>query len=155
MISLKKLVRDNFEVHQGDILFIERSSFPSPWSLEAFSTELERTISHFWIAQIHTDLVGYICFWMFAREIHLMNFAVHPMWRRNGVGRRLMDKMIDTGLSGGAQVASLEVRPSNTRARTFYHKLGFKVIGRRPHYYDDTKEDAIIMAISLTTKAPD
>ena len=155
MIFLAKLTRDNFETYQKEIVSIEQRSFPSPWSSEAFSAEVERPISHLWMAQMNGEVVGYICFWLVAQEIHLMNFAVHPVWRRNGVGRKLMGKALDTGRSAGAQAVSLEVRPSNTEARAFYRDLGFTVIGRRPRYYDDTNEDAIIMAIPLITEPSD
>lgn len=155
MIFLEKLIRDNFDAFKQDILFIENESFPSPWSLDAFLAEIKRPISHLWIAQRHTEAVGYICFWIFAQEIHLMNFAVHPMWRRKGVGHRLLKKMVDSGVSAGRHVISLEVRPSNHGAKALYQKTGFKVIGRRPRYYDDTKEDAVIMARALTPKGPD
>ncbi|MFP4085583.1 MAG: ribosomal protein S18-alanine N-acetyltransferase [Desulfobacteraceae bacterium] len=152
---MTKLTRDNFKIHQKEIVSIERRSFSSPWSWEAFSAEVERPVSHFWMAQMNGEVVGYICFWLVAQEIHLMNFAVHPVWRRTGVGRKLMGKALDTGRSAGAQAVSLEVRPSNTRARAFYRELGFTVIGRRPRYYDDTNEDAIIMVVLLTTEPSD
>jgi ribosomal-protein-alanine N-acetyltransferase len=153
MISLSELTQSTLTAFQHDILDIERNSFPTPWSLNAFFTELDRPMSHLWVAQQDGDVRGYICFWIVVREIHLMNLAVHPLWRRKGVGGRLLRKMIEIGTTFRAELAFLEVRPSNSAARIFYSKAGFRETGRRPGYYDDTHEDAIIMAMSLTSEA--
>ncbi len=149
MISLIELTRDILSAFQHDILVIERYSFPTPWTLDAFFTELDRPMSHVWIAQEDRNLAGYICFWAVAREIHLMNIAVHPQWRRKGVGSQLLCKMTEIGRGADAKEISLEVRPSNKAARAFYQQAGFQETGRRPRYYDDTREDALIMAMSL------
>jgi ribosomal-protein-alanine N-acetyltransferase len=153
MISLLELTRSALTAFQNDILEIERNAFPTPWSINAFFTELDRPMSHLWVAQQEGGVRGYICFWIFAQEIHLMNLAVHPLWRRTGVGSRLLHQMIEIGSSHNAESAFLEVRPSNRAARSFYNKAGFRETGRRPGYYDDTQEDAIIMAMSLTAEA--
>jgi ribosomal-protein-alanine N-acetyltransferase len=92
---------------------------------------------------------GYICFWIFANEAHLMNIAVHPQRRKRGFGGCLLKKLIEVSLSEGATKAWLEVRPSNVSARAFYIKAGFTEISRRPRYYRETNEDAIIMSLSL------
>jgi len=150
MISLAELTQTTLTDRQHDILDIEQSAFPTPWSLNAFFTELERPMSHLWIALEDGHVRGYICFWIVAREIHLMNLAVHSLWRRKGVGRRLFRKMIEIGTIHKTECVYLEVRPSNFAARAFYNEAGFRETGRRPGYYDDTHEDAIIMAMPLT-----
>ena len=149
MISLITVTDDNFLTFQDDILYIEKNSFPSPWDLDAFSREIDRSISHLWALTVNDVLAGYICFWIFADEIHLMNVAVHKAWRGKGFGRRLLSKLIEVGTTEGAETAWLEVRPSNLAAQALYKKIGFKEVGRRPRYYTDTREDAIIMSMYL------
>lgn len=148
MISIKAVTSENFSHSQGPILEIEKGSFSSPWSLTAFEKEISNPVSQLWVVERDERLVGYICFWLFAGEIHLMNIAVHPSQRGRGFGRLLLVEMIRTGLSRGVDTIWLEVRPSNFVARVLYQKLGFKEIARRRRYYTDTNEDAIVMALS-------
>ncbi|MBW1798223.1 MAG: ribosomal protein S18-alanine N-acetyltransferase [Deltaproteobacteria bacterium] len=150
MSSLVEVTGGNFPIFQLDILEIERNSFPSPWDLSSFLSEIDRSISHFWGLLIDEVLEGYICFWIFANEAHLMNIAVHPKWRGKGLGERLLCKMIEVGISEGAKTAWLEVRPSNLVARSLYEKAGFKEVGFRPRYYKEKNEDAIIMSLPLS-----
>jgi len=149
MSCLVTVTRENFPRFERDLLAIERSSFPSPWDASSFSSEIDRTISHFWLLTIHDVLAGYICFWIFAGEVHLLNIAVQEAFRRKGAGWRLLSKMFEAGNSEGAETAWLEVRPSNIAARSLYRKAGFREVGRRPHYYTDTSEDAIVMSMAL------
>ena len=149
MISLVNITAENIHRFLDDILEIERSSFPSPWSSKAFHQETTRRGSHLWALMTEGVFLGYICFWMFSGKIHLMNVAVHPKKRGNGFGSHLLAKMVEAGRSEGAETARLEVRPSNIMARFLYKKIGFKEIGRRPRYYNDTNEDAIVMSMSL------
>jgi len=149
MISLIDITPNNFHQFQGDIMEIEQASFPSPWSLSAFIQEINSPISHLWAVFINAGFAGYICFWMFGGEIHLMNIAVHPLRRGKGLGSHLLKKMIEEGISKGVETAWLEVRPSNLVAKGLYEKAGFKAVSRRPRYYRDTNEDGIIMALSL------
>ena len=154
MISLVDITPNNFHRFQGDILEIERVSFPSPWSLSAFRQEVNCPLSRLWALLINTSFAGYICFWMFGGEIHLMNIAVHPLKRGNGLGSHLLNRMIAEGIAKGVETAWLEVRPSNVAAKGLYEKVGFKEISRRPQYYRDTNEDGIVMALSLLKSAP-
>ena len=149
MISLLPVTRENFPRFQRDLILIERSSFSSPWDVNSFSSEIDRVISHFWVLTIHDVLAGYICFWIFAGEVHLLNVAVQGALRRKGVGWQLLSKMFEVGNSEGAKTAWLEVRPSNIAARSLYRKAGFREVGRRLRYYTDTSEDAIIMSMAL------
>ena len=149
MTSLVEITRDNFHRFQNRILEIERISFPTPWTAGSFREEMEKAVSHIRAVTVGDSLAGYLCFWMFADEIHLMNIAVHPENRRNGIGRQLLESMIRTGLSHEVQVVWLEVRPSNSPARLMYHRAGFRNIGQRPKYYRDTGEDAIVMCLRL------
>jgi len=149
MISLIKVTAENFDRFEEGILAIEKVSFPSPWTSNAFQEELRRSFSRLWILLDKADVLGYVCFWFMVGELHLMNIAVHPERRGEGFGRLLLDKMIAVGISDGADRALLEVRPSNAPARNLYRKAGFREIGRRTKYYRDTGEDAILMVLQF------
>lgn len=149
MISLIRVTPENFGRFVEGILAIEKVSFPSPWTLDAFREEVQRSFSSLWVLLDKEELAGYLCFWCMAGELHLMNIAVHPRRRGQGLGRMLLDKMIATGIAGGADCALLEVRPSNGSARELYKNAGFREIGRRTRYYRDTGEDAVLMALQL------
>jgi ribosomal-protein-alanine N-acetyltransferase len=150
MSRLLEITAANFQHFLDGILEIEKLSFPSPWSLNAFKDEIRNPISHLWALAGDDALTGYLCFWMFDSEIQLINIAVHPLKRRKGYGHHLLTKLIGTGISKGIEYIWLEVRVSNTPARRLYQKLGFKEIGRRPRYYTDTNEDAIVMSLGLS-----
>ncbi|MDY6879917.1 MAG: ribosomal protein S18-alanine N-acetyltransferase [Desulfatiglans sp.] len=152
MILLTEIREKDFPLFESDILLIEKSSFLSPWSIDSFKEEVTRTVSHLWVLLADGIVTGYICFWMFADEIHLMNIAVHGKRRKQGLGHLLLSKMIDQGRSNRIQGIWLEVRPSNSIARGLYRKAGFVETGRRRRYYRDTGEDAIIMTLYMTDK---
>ena len=149
MIRLLEITDENFERFQSPILEIEKSSFPSPWSLNAFAEEINRPISHLWALLVDEALEGYICFWIVSGEAHLMKIAVHLKGRGKGFGRSLLHKMIELGRLMAVQTVWLEVRPSNAIARRLYEKAGFRETGRRPRYYRDTNEEAILMCLPL------
>lgn len=94
-------------------------------------------------------LVGLAGFWLMADEAHISTIAVHPDWRGQGLGEWLLLHLLEAGRALGAVVATLEVRPSNQTALALYQKYRFEQVGRRPHYYSDNDEDALI----LTTPA--
>jgi ribosomal-protein-alanine N-acetyltransferase len=132
--------------YQQHVLEIETLSSPSPWSLSAFEAETTNPFSRFWGVTGHDILRGYICFWLCDRAYELLNIAVHPEARQRGLGRRLLERMFQQGLAEGIETIWLEVRPSNQVARRLYKNTGFTEVGRRPRYYRDIDEDAIIMA---------
>jgi len=149
---LEKITHENLLIYLTQILEIERLSFPSPWNANAFKAEAQKKVSHLWALIIDHELLGYICFWVFMDEIQLVNLAIHPFKRREGYAKTLLSKMFDVSLSRGIQYIWLEVRPSNHPAKSLYSKYGFCEIGRRPNYYTETQEDAIVMALELKTQ---
>jgi ribosomal-protein-alanine N-acetyltransferase len=149
MSRFVRITTQNLLIYLADILKIERVSFPSPWGREAFEHEMRNPLSRFWGILTDDGLVAYICFWVAAGEIHLMNIAVDPEARKRGLGRCLMGKLLQTGVEEGVRKIWLEVRPSNEAARALYSRIGFLEVGRRRRYYTDTGEDAIIMAFTL------
>lgn len=150
--GLKKEWTD-FKTYSDQIIEIERTSFPVPWSERAFEEEINRDISNLWALVSKEKVYAYICFWMFDREMHILNFAVHQQKRRQGLGRYLLLSVIDTGTTRGIENIWLEVRPTNGPALSIYKKFGFSDVGRRKGYYSDSQEDAIIMALDLTGTA--
>ena len=149
MSRFVRITAQNLLAYLADILKIERVSFPSPWGREVFEHEMRNPLSRFWGILSDEGLVAYICFWVAAGEIHLMNIAVDPKMRKKGLGRHLMDKLFETGADEDVHKIWLEVRPSNEAARALYSKMGFTEVGRRQRYYTDTGEDAIVMAFNL------
>ena len=152
MNAIEDITRENYHIYIDPILEIENRSFPLPWGQRAFIQEIENHVSHLWVLLSNGNVVGYVCFWLFDREIQLINIAVHPEKRGMGFGHCLMTKMIEAGLSKGSQYIWLEVRISNLTAQRLYQNLGFEEIGRRRGYYRETKEDAIVMVLSLQQK---
>jgi ribosomal-protein-alanine N-acetyltransferase len=134
------------------IVDIENLSFPSPWSRKSFLEEIRNPISHFRGVLSEQVLQGYVCFWVFADEVQIINVAVHPQARERGLGHYLLTKVIEESISLGIKTIWLEVRPSNDRARRLYSRFKFTEVGRRPRYYRDTNEDAIVMSLSIMNK---
>ena len=152
MTSLVDITIRNCRNYLECILEIENLSFPSPWSLKAFKEEIGNPISHLWGLTVDEVLTGYTCFCMFDIEIQLINLAVHPHERGKGFGHYFLTKMIESAVSKGKKYIWLEVRPSNLAALRLYEKSGFDAVDRRPQYYADTHEDAIVMALTLSSE---
>ena len=130
------------------ILAIENVSFATPWTRQAVSDELRRRRHAIYLAADSDEaLIGYAGAWCYEGEAHIMNVAVAPDFRRQGVGEALLMELLSRAREAGADLAYLEVRPSNRGAIALYRKLGFTEAGRRPRYYRDTGEDAILMTL--------
>ena len=133
------------------VFAIEKESFPTPWSRWTFLAELNQSLGHFLVAgpplSHPWELWGYIVFWLVADEMHLLNLAVHPEKRCRGIARVLLQEAPRRSRALGAKAAWLEVRPSNTAALALYASFGFKEVGRRPGYYQDTREDAMLLVL--------
>ncbi len=129
------------------ILKIEQASFPLPWTRGMFEQELHIPTSHFFVAKTvpAKEIIGYAGYWQVVDELHLINIAVHPEYRRQGLGKHLLFYILCDGKRLGLKKATLEVRASNLAAQRLYEQLGFKNIACRKHYYSDNLEDAIIM----------
>ena len=152
MHRLIEITQETYQPYLDQVLEIENLSFGSPWSLNAFREEIKNPVAHLWVLIVDDVLSGYLCFWMFASEVQLINIAVHPQVRGRGFGKYLVTKMIENSVSKGMRNIWLEVRPSNSVARKLYEMLDFVEVDRRPGYYPDTKEDAIVMSLSLTKR---
>ena len=138
-----------------EVLEIERASFSMPWSRGAFLYEMQQNrVAQCWVMREEGRVLGYLCLWEIADELHITNIAVHPTSRRQGVGRTLLQGVLDDAKRRKLRLVVLEVRPSNTEALTLYEGFGFRVTGRRRGYYYDTGEDALVMEAALQTAQP-
>ena len=97
------------------------------------------------MARAGDTIAAYGGMWLMVDEAHITTFAVHPAWRRQRVGERLLLAFLDVATDQRAHEATLEVRLSNLAARRLYEKYGFRPVGLRPRYYSDDHEDALIM----------
>lgn len=132
--------------HLDQVLEIEKASFPTPWSRDAFRGEiLQNDFAHYIVAVYDSAVIGYGGMWIILDEAHITNVAVRPDLRGRSIGKVLMMEIIRQAVMKGANSMTLEVRPSNKAARKLYHGLGFIERGLRKRYYSDTNEDAIIM----------
>ncbi|HWD84609.1 MAG TPA: ribosomal protein S18-alanine N-acetyltransferase [Solirubrobacteraceae bacterium] len=125
------------------VMAIERRSFPTAWSLSMFVLELSKPSSICLAATQGNELVGYLICARYAEAYHLMNVAVDPERRRQGIAKALIDELLER--AGADASVTLEVRVSNVSAIALYESYGFRSVGTRRRYYADTGEDAIIM----------
>jgi ribosomal-protein-alanine N-acetyltransferase len=131
----------------NQVLAIERASFTSPWTWDMLKWELENApTSRIYVLRGADGVIHAFCsVWIVADEIHVNNLAVAPAWRRLGMGRGLLERVLAEAAAGGAHEATLEVRRSNEAALRLYHALGFVVAGVRRNYYTNPVEDALIL----------
>jgi ribosomal-protein-alanine N-acetyltransferase len=137
--------------HIEQVMEIERASFAVPWTKGMFLYELTSPLSYHFVAskrEKRGDLVlCYIIFWMFRGEVHILNLATHPAFRRLGIAHSLLLFSLDFSYRRGGILHLLEVRKGNEAALTLYHRVGFASWGVRKKYYADTGEDAVIMGL--------
>ncbi|GIV80936.1 MAG: ribosomal-protein-alanine acetyltransferase [Anaerolineae bacterium] len=151
------------------VVQIDRLSFSTPWSANAYRFELtNRDTSHLvvlelaspanhsaqrwrWLSRLFTrqtpagQLVGYGGCWLIAGEAHISTIAVHPDFRGQGLGELLLASMLKRAILLHGEYSVLEVRESNVTAQALYRKYEYRVVGRRRHYYRDDGEDALLM----------
>ena len=125
---------------------LERICFATPWSEEALVQEItQNKLALYVVAEMDELLVGYAGVWGIIDEGHITNVAVHPSFRRKGIGEALMRELLQHCAKSGFCSQTLEVRPSNEVALELYKKMGFSEVGRRKGYYADNGEDALIL----------
>lgn len=134
------------------VLSIDRSSFPNPWPERSYRFEIkDNPASRLFVCEAEIagekQIIGYVGCWYIVDELHVSTIAVHPDFRRQGIGTVLLEQAIRQGVDEGALVVTLEVRESNEAALRLYRKYGFEQVGRRHGYYRDNNEDAILMTL--------
>jgi ribosomal-protein-alanine N-acetyltransferase len=132
------------------VLAIELASYPFPWTRGIFEDCL-RCGYNAWVAERQGVPCGYGLLSMGAGEAHVLNLCVATSARRLGLGRLLLQRLLQDAREASAERVFLEVRPSNAEAVALYHDTGFHLITRRPNYYPthDGREDALVMAMEL------
>lgn len=139
-------VREMKREHIDEVMEVEHLCFSIPWSKEAFMEEISNNyFAHYVSALVDGKVIGYAGMWKVCDEGHITNVAVHPDYRRMGIGSRLIEKLIEMAKSFEIGSMTLEVRKSNLIAQALYAKYGFEVGGFRRRYYADNGEDALIM----------
>jgi ribosomal-protein-alanine N-acetyltransferase len=129
----------------ADVAAMERRCYADPWPAAAFTSLPGNPSVYFAVARVEGLLKGYVVGWHVLNEAELANLAVEPGSRRNGLGSRLLDQMLEDAAERGAERIFLEVRESNEGARRLYASRGFTEIGRRKKYYRTPDEDALIL----------
>jgi ribosomal-protein-alanine N-acetyltransferase len=153
-------------------VLLDCMSFSLPWPPSAYLNELNNTGGHAWVAEQVLEapleyrspfpvpvadfvqpagaraMVGVIVVWLIVDEAHIATLAVHPEMRRQGIARKLLCVALREAAEDGMLSALLEVRAGNEAAQDLYRKFDFEVVGRRPRYYQDNHEDAILMTLA-------
>ncbi len=141
MITIREMEFTDLE----EILDIENALFSVPWSENGFFSFLLRNDTLFLVAEEEGSIVGYCGAVMVINEGDITNVAVSPNRQGRGIGRQLVQAMIQRTQDKGVTQLHLEVRASNQRAISLYQSLGFERVGVRPGYYEEPVEDGILM----------
>jgi ribosomal-protein-alanine N-acetyltransferase len=127
---------------------IERATFAIPWSRASLEREVtENACARYLVAREGAEILGYAGMWFVLDEAHVTNVAVRADARGEGIGEALMRALIRFATENGMTWMTLECRRSNIVAQNLYHKLGFVDVGYRKRYYEDNREDALVMAL--------
>lgn len=131
--------------HVDAIAELEKICFNDPWSVKSIESELKNDLS-LWVVALDADkVVGYVGSQSVLGWADMMNLAVDPSYRKKGIGRGLVNELIAKLKENKVTCLTLEVRVSNEPAISLYRSLGFAQVGRRPGYYHNPKEDALIL----------
>lgn len=134
-----------------EVLEIERGCFEFPWSEEDFIRCLRQRNCIGMVAEHAERVAGFMIYELHRNRLHILNFSVSPEFRRRGVGRQMVDKLIGKLSSQRRNRVVLEVRETNLAAQLFFRDLGFRAISVLRDFYDDTTEDAYLMQYRYQT----
>ncbi len=146
MLVFRPMVEEDLQ----DIMRVEEAAYPFPWK-EMIFRDCLRVGYCCWVMEADDDIVAYGVMSVAVGESHILNLCVHPESQNTGIGREMLDHLLDIARQHRADTAFLEVRPSNEIAKKLYNGAGFDEVGIRNHYYpaENGREDALIMARSL------
>ena len=131
----------------AQIAEIEKLCFAMPWSEESIRKDVMENVVACWLVldDGEGNVLAYAAMWFVLDEAHVCNVAVHPDHRGKGYGRAIFGALVDTAGRNSMSLIELEVRRSNLVAQNLYHSFGFIDVGYRKRYYEDNKEDALLM----------
>lgn len=132
-----------------EVMVIERTAFRFPWSAGFFRQELQVACARSILAEADGKIIGYVLFWLLPGAIDIHNIAVHVDFRRRGIARVLLGRVIGEARRQSIVHIMLEVRKSNLPAQKLYETVGFLTVGLRKGYYSDNGEDALAMTLEL------
>lgn len=135
--------------HIEEIAKLEKECFSSPWSENGLNMELDNNFARFYVAFSDGKMAGYIGSHNVLGEVYITNVAVFPEFRRNGVGKALVDFLVTEMKKENAEFVTLEVRESNFNAISLYEKCGFKQVGERKDFYEKPREDGVLMTNTI------
>ena len=149
---MSALVRSATAADIAQIHEIEELCFAIPWSRESIEHDIAENPVSRWLVLDDGEgrVLAYAGLWLVIDEAHVLNVAVHPNAQRQGNGRRVLTALIELARENGMGLMTLEVRRSNLPAQALYHACGFMDVGYRKRYYEDNREDALIMYLELS-----
>lgn len=143
-MNIRRMTLDDL----AQVVAIDKASFSLPWPERSFRFEIaDNSASRAWVAEEDGKVVGAIVAWLLVDEAHIATIATHLDFRRQGIASKLLSHALRMMMNEGALTSVLEVRESNRAAQEMYRKFGFEETGRRPRYYKDNSEDAILMTL--------
>ena len=139
------LIEEMIEENLQSVAEIENLCFSSPWSYNALSSELDNPLAVYFVVKLAENVVGYAGMHHVLDEGYIANIAVHPGFRKKGFATALLNKLQDFAQKTVLAMLTLEVRATNQTAISIYHNFGFEKVGLRHNFYDNPREDGIIM----------
>jgi len=145
-ITIRSMEMDDLK----KVLEIEKKSFPVPWAYELFFSELTRNkYARYFVMEKNSEVMGYLGLWHKGTSFHITNIAIAEKFRRRGYGKIFLKFIEKIAATYRIKKIFLEVRRSNCIAQDMYRKYGYKVIKLLRNYYQEEKEDALIMEKKL------
>ena len=139
------IITKMLQCHVPQIAELEKLCFNDPWSENSIASELDNRLSCWLVAIADDKVVGYVGSQTVLGETDMMNIAIHPDYRKQGIATQLISALIEALSERGSHSLMLEVRASNEPAKSLYLKMGFDVVGVRKNYYRNPREDALIL----------
>lgn len=132
-----------------EVMVIERTSYRFPWSTGFFLQELQVACARSILAEVNGRIVGYVLYWLLPGALDIHNIAVHVDFRRQGIARLLLGRVLSQAKAQSGTRVMLEVRKSNLPAQKLYESMRFSTTGIRKGYYSDDGEDALVMTLEM------
>lgn len=133
----------------AEVLDIERSSFEFAWTEEDFFCCLRQRNCIGLVAEVAGEVVGFVIYELHRGSLRILNFAVNPSARRQGIGSKMVRRLVDKLSQQRRNENVLDVREGNLAAQLFFRSQGFKAVGVLKHWYEDTEEDAYCLRYGL------